>query len=129
MTTEAEDAAKAALQASMGINAAQVTMTEESRRMLAAMLREEMRVAVAEGIAAAMTDEAARKFALIFFGVAKTELRTQTKSTLGDWLLTGLGMLAGKIGWWLLFVAAVWWVGGPAAAWKALTGLAAKAAP
>lgn len=57
-----EQTARAGLRQSVEDNRAQVAMTDESRVLLTAMVRAEMRTAVADGIADAMTDENAERF-------------------------------------------------------------------
>lgn len=114
-STAAEEAA-AALKASMSINAAQVALTEESRLMLKAMLRDEMRVAVAEGVRAAMTQEAAVEF----WATGLDVLQKQAAQAAGGWVMTGLGALFRKVALFALLGGLVYALGG----WSALVGFA-----
>lgn len=57
-----EQKARESLRKSVEDNAQQMAITQESRELLAAVLRDDMRIAVAEGISAAMTDANAQKF-------------------------------------------------------------------
>lgn len=60
--TPGEAAVRTGMGKSMSDNAQQMVLTDESRVLLAALLRDEMRVAVAEGIAASLTDDNAERF-------------------------------------------------------------------
>lgn len=104
----AEQEAAAALRASAGINQAQQVMTEESRVLLAALLRDEMRIAVAEGIAAAMTDEAAERF----WAKGLEVLQRQATERTGRLVLGGLMTLAKRLFWVSVFLAAIYSIGG-----------------
>lgn len=116
--THAEEEARAALRASKNINQVQQALTDESRVLLAGMLRDEMRVAVAEGIAAAMTDENAERFWTKGVEVLRRQAAVQT----GQFVLDGVGTLFKKLLWISIFVIAVYSLGGWGAlkaAWKA----------
>jgi hypothetical protein len=116
--TTAEDEAGAALRASKAINQGQQVLTEESRILLAALLRDEMRVAVAEGISAALTDDALWK------AVVKAIQDAAVERT-GRFVLGGLTSILSKLGWVALAALALYAVGGFAAlkaAWVAMFG-------
>lgn len=111
------DEAAAALRASKAINQGQQVLTDESRVLLASLLRDEMRVAVAEGITAAMTDEAARRFTLAMLET----LQEQAAQRAGMFVLGGLKKALGIA----VIVLAVWmFLGAPAA--KAVFGAFTK---
>lgn len=110
--TAAADAARDALRGSVDTNRQQQALTEESRVLLAAMLRDEMRLAVAEGISAAMTDEAAEKF----WNTGLAVLQRQAKTAAGGFVLGGLGALFRRVGLFVLLGGIVYWIGG----WSAL---------
>lgn len=107
MTTAADQAA-AALKASIGINQAQQHLTEESRLLLAALLRGEMRDAVFEGITEALTDEAAERF----WNKGLEVLQRQAAERTGRWLVGGLMAMLKKAAWVGVFMLIVWSVGG-----------------
>lgn len=107
MTTAADEAG-AALKASMAINREQQVLTEESRLLLAAMLRDEMRVAVAEGIAAALTDENAERFWSKGLEVLQRQAREQT----GRFVLDGITAVVKRALWIGLFVVVAYSMGG-----------------
>ena len=107
-TTSSADEAAAALRASKAINQGQQALTDESRVLLAAILREEMRIAVAEGIAAAMTDEAAERF----WNKGLEVLQRQAKQRAGGFLLDGLITAGKKLLWIGLFVVVAYSIGG-----------------
>lgn len=115
-----EEKAGAALRASKAINQGQQVLTEESRVLLAAMLRDEMRLAVAEGIAAAFTEETAE----LFWNKGFEVLQQRAKQKAGGFLLEGLTAAAKKLLWIAVFVGIAYSVGGWAlmkAVWAALT--------
>jgi hypothetical protein len=110
--TSADEAA-AALRASKAINQGQQVLTEESRVLLAAMLRDEMRTAVSEGLEAVLTNEAV--WAKVFL-----VLQQQATERTGRFVLGGLtaalkkalwvgafAMIAYSIGGWTL-LKAIW---------------------
>lgn len=107
MTTTAEQAA-AALKASMGINQAQQHLTEESRLLLVALVRGEMRDAVFEGITEALTDEAAERF----WNKGIEVLQRQAAERTGRWLVGGLTAIVKKAAWVAVFMLMVWSIGG-----------------
>lgn len=115
------DETAAAMRASKVINHEQQVLTEESRKLLAALLRDEMRIAVAEGIAAAMTDDAAERFWAKGLEVLQREASMRT----GRFVLGGLTTMFKKLAWIGLFVVAVYSVGG----WALLKTIWAAMAP
>lgn len=119
--TVAEEQAAAALRASMGINQCQQMLTDESRVLLAAILREEMRIAVAEGISAALTDEAAERF----WAKGLEVLQRQAQQKAGRFLLDGVLAAGKKLLWVGIFVLAVYSVGG----WTLMKTIWAAMAP
>lgn len=104
----AEDQAAAALKASMAINQGQQHLTDESRVLLAGILRTEMKAAVADGITAALTDENARRFFAMFLEVAQEQAAKQ--AGLLVWGGVKRVLMAGAL------AALVWMVAGPTAA-------------
>lgn len=122
--TSAEEAA-AALRASKSINYGQQALTEESRLLLAAMLRDEMRMAVAEGISAALTDENAERFWVKGFEVAQRESRKKLRNAAGELVIGGLRGLLKWGSMAIVLLAFAWYVGGFAmvkAVWAAIKG-------
>lgn len=120
MSTSGEHAARSGNKASMADNREQVAMTEESRTLLTGMLRNEMRAAVADGIADAMTDENAERFWKKGFEIAQEEAANRAGLLVLGGIKRALGIAA--------VVLAVWMLAGAPAAkaiWVALT----KAAP
>lgn len=114
-----EEQAAAALRASVAINHGQQILTEESRLLLAAMLRDEMRVAVAEGISAALTDDAAERF----WNKGLEVLQRQATERTGRFILGGLAQMLKKVLWVGVLVLAIYSVGGWAllkAVWAAI---------
>lgn len=99
----------------MAINASQTAITEESRLLLAAMLRDEMRQAVTAGIREAMTQEAAEEFATTFLAV----VRKQAESKMGSVGVSLIGGLLKKTGLFLLLGGVVYAIGG----WAALAAM------
>lgn len=98
----------AALRASKAINHCQQVLTEESRLLLAAIVRDEMRVAIAEGISAAMTDAAAERF----WSKGMEVLQRQAKEKAGDFLVDGVTTAAKRLLWVGVFALVVYSVGG-----------------
>lgn len=113
----AEDAARAALLASKSINQGQQALTEESRLLLAALLRDEMRMAVTEGISAALTDENAERF----WSKGMEVLQAQAANRAGLLVLSGLKKALGMAA----IVLALYALGGWTAA-KTAIGLMTK---
>lgn len=101
---------------SMEANRHQVDLTHESRVLLASMLREEMRTAVAEGIQDALTHDAARQFTLAMLET----MQEQAAQRAGLLVLGGLRKLLGIAA---LVLAGYMLAGAPAAKaiWAALT--------
>lgn len=120
MTTSADQAA-AALRASKAINESQQALTEESRVLLAAILRTEMRIAVAEGIEAVMTNE--KMWAKVFI-----VLQEQATERTGRFVLGGLSAVIKKALWVGAFVLIAYSVGGLTLA-KALWAALARGTP
>lgn len=115
--SSAEDTAAAALRASKAINQGQQNLTEESRILLAAMLRDEMRVAVAEGIASVLTSE--EMWAKVF-----VVLQKQATERTGRWVLGGITTMLKKAFWVCLFALMAYSMGGWALVkivWASLT--------
>lgn len=104
MTTAAEEAA-AALRASKVINMGQQALTDESRVLLAALLRDEMRVAVAEGLEAVLTNEAV--WAKVF-----VVLQKQATERTGRFVLGGLTAVLKKALWIGAFALVAYSIGG-----------------
>lgn len=104
MNTSADEAA-AALRASRLINNGQQTLTEESRLLLAAMLRDEMRVAVAEGIQAVMTNE-------VFWARVFEVLQRQASERTGRFLVGGFIQVLKKLAWAGIVLLCMYSVGG-----------------
>ena len=119
--TESEREAAAALRASMAINEGQQALTDESRVLLVALMRDEMRVAVAEGIAAALTDEAAERF----WSKGLEVLQRQAKAKAGGFLLDGVLAAGKKLMWVSVFLLVAYSVGG----WTLLKTIWAAMAP
>jgi hypothetical protein len=121
----AEDQARAALKASAAINQGQQVLTEESRQLLTAFirteLRDELRLAVAEGITAAMTDSAAERF----WNTGLEVLQRQAKQKAGGFLLEGVATAAKKALWIAVLVGIAYSIGGWTllkAVWAAIKG-------
>lgn len=106
--TEAEREAAAALRASMVMNASQQALTDESRVLLVALLRDEMKTAVAEGISEALTDEAAERF----WAKGLEVMQRQAQERAGRFVLSGLGAMLKRLLWVGVFVLAAYSVGG-----------------
>lgn len=99
------DEAAAALRASKAINEGQQALTEESRLLLASMLRSEMRIAVAEGIEAVMTNE--KMWAKVF-----VVLQEQATERTGRFVLGGIGAVLKKALWVGTFLLIAYSIGG-----------------
>lgn len=116
----ASDELRGALGQSVDTNRAQVALTEESRLLLQAMLRDEMSIAVAEGIAAAMTDEAAERF----WNKGIEVLQRQAQAKAGRFLLDGTLAAMKRLLWVGVFVVVAYSMGGwtlVKAIWAAIT--------
>lgn len=113
--TPGETALRAGMAKSMGDNAHQVAITQESRELLAAMLRDEMRIAVAEGISAALTPQKAREFAVVFLDAVKQQTNSKVNEVAGGVVRAAFKKLA----WFLVAGSIVYWFGG----WSALATL------
>lgn len=100
-----EEAARLGLGKSADDNRLQMAMTDESRVLLAALLRDEMRIAVSEGIAEVLTSEEvwAKVFAV---------LQKQASERTGRWLLGGLAAMLRKAMWVGVFVLVAYSIGG-----------------
>jgi hypothetical protein len=115
--TTAEDAAAAALRESVNRNRCQQVLTEESRLLLAATLRDEMRVAVSEGLEAVLTSE--RMWAKVF-----TVLQDQASERTGRFVLGGLSAIFKRALWVGAFALIAYSIGGWTllkAVWAAIT--------
>lgn len=113
--TPGEAAVRAGMGESMSENAHQVAITQESRELLAALLRDEMRVAVAEGISAALTPAKAREFAVVFLDAVKQQTNSKVNEVAGGVVRAALKKLA----WFVVAGSVVYWIGG----WAALATL------
>lgn len=102
-----EDALRDGMRESVAGNREQVAMTEESRVLLVGLLRDEMRVAVRDGIAEALSDANAERFC----GVVLQQLSKRAEEKAGAFVLGGVKRLLG-VG---VILAAVWMLGGGAA--------------
>jgi len=118
-----EELARAALRASVLANQQQQVLTEESQRLLAALLREEMRVAVAAGIREAfdqaLTEENARRV----FKIGVDVLQEQAATSAGRMLWSGIKGLLRFAFWPVFLLTAALMIGGPGlfkAVWAAL---------
>jgi hypothetical protein len=118
--TEAAEEAAAALRASRAINAGQQDLTEESRLLLTSMLRnelrDELRIAVAEGMQAVLTND--EVWAKVF-----SVLQRQATERTGRFVLGGITAVFRKLLWIGLFAAFVYSAGGWAllkAVWAAM---------
>lgn len=111
-----EDAARAGLRQSTERNKAQMELTGESRALLADLIEERMRIAVSEGIQAAMTDDAARRFTLAMLET----LQEQAANRAGLLVLGGLKKALGVVA---IVLVVFMLAGAPAAKaiWAALT--------
>jgi hypothetical protein len=105
----------------MALNNQQQALTHESLVLLRSIVREdmrhEMRLAVAEGMRAAMTPEAAREF----WTTGLTVLQEEAKNVAGGLVLSGVSGLLKKAGLFMLLGGLVYWVGG----WAALAKMGA----
>lgn len=110
-------AARAGMDKSLGDNAQQMAMTDESRQLLADLLEERMRIAVAEGIAAMLTDENAQRF----WRTGMQVLQEQAAKQAGMFLWSGIKRALG-IG---IIVLLVWVLAGAPAA-KVVLGALSK---
>lgn len=113
--TEAEIEAKAGLRHSMSRNAHQMAMTEESRILLTALLRDEMSHAVTEGIRAALTPEIANQFAMVMVDAIKKQANQKVNEAAGGMVRAALK----KIGYFAMAGLIVYWIGG----WGALAAI------
>lgn len=113
-----EELARASLRVDVMRNQSQMAMTEESRLLLAALIRDEMRVAVADGITEAMTDANAAKFCRAMVSEAKNMATDASVEVAGgllkDLLKKGLmflflGSLVYGIGGWSALAAVGKW--------------------
>lgn len=106
------DQAEAALRASYHEERQQIAMTEGSRLVLAAMLRDELPHAVEEGIRRVLTPDLAKQFAEAFVTVMKEQASVRVDTWAG-------GMVKGFVGkiwehlWIVVFACAfAYYVGG-----------------
>lgn len=106
------------MRASMEINRVQTDMTDESRRLLTDLLEARMRVAVAEGIRDALTDENAERFWRKGLEILHEQAARQAGLLLWGGVKRVLGIAA--------IVLLVWLVAGAPAA-KAVLGAFSKA--
>lgn len=79
-----EDRARAALAASVDHNRNQVALTEESRQVLQAVLREDMGKAFEAGLSKAMTSDNARMFVRAMLTEAQTMATEKTGQVVGN---------------------------------------------
>jgi hypothetical protein len=115
MTPPAADKTREALRTSVDANRQQQALTEESRVLLADLLENRMRAAVAEGIAEAMTEEAAQKFVRSVLAEAQ---RLATAKA-GEAAVGVVGALFKRALLFLVLGSLVYMVGG----WSALASL------
>lgn len=115
MSTNAENLRKA-MGDSMRENATQVAITEESRQLLQAVLREEMSAAVRKGIEEAMTEAAAREFARVFMD----QMQAQATTRIDNWSGGLVRLMFRKVMFFAFMGSIVYSVGG----WGALAALA-----
>lgn len=101
--------AASALRKSVRDNSEQMALTDESRRLLADLLEDRMRIAVAEGITAAMTDANASMFVRAMFAEAQRMAAEKSVEVAGGVLkalvmraitFTVLGWLVYALGGW-----------------------------
>ncbi|WP_041675697.1 hypothetical protein [Ramlibacter tataouinensis] len=101
----------------------QMALTEESRMLLAALLRDEMKTAVREGIREAMSKQAAAEFAIVFLDVMKQQAGLKMDTWAGGvirgvfrkmWENAGLflvgGMIVYSVGGWAAVAKLAQWV-------------------
>jgi hypothetical protein len=124
----AGEEAAAALRASKAGNAAQQALVQESRELLTSFIRQEfgdqMRVSVAEGLAAFMSEANMERFWKKGFEVAQKESRKRLRDAAGDLVLGGVRGLAKWGSMALVLVAFAYYIGGFALAktmWLAIT--------
>jgi hypothetical protein len=115
MTPPASHQAREALRASLAENQQQHALTEESRNLLADLLENRMRAAVAEGIAEALTEDAAQKFVRSVLAEAQ---RLATAKA-GEAAVGVVGALVKRAALFLFLGSVVYMVGG----WTALASL------
>jgi hypothetical protein len=120
-----EEMARAALRASVLVNHQQMALTEESRQLLAALLRDEMRMAVSEGIKAAFDEALTEQNARRVFQIGVDVLQEQAARSAGMMLWSGVKGLFRLAFWPLFLLVAAFLIGGPglfkviwAAVWK-----------
>jgi hypothetical protein len=121
----ADELTRARLRASVAENRQQMVMTEESRLLLAALMRDEMRLAVSEGIQEAfdraLTEENARRV----FQIGMDVMQEQAARSAGRMLWSGVKGLLRMAFWPFFLLLAAFLIGGPglfktiwAALWK-----------
>jgi hypothetical protein len=110
--TAGEEAARHGLGESVHKNRAQMEMTQESRALLASMVREEMRTAVTEGITAALTDENAERFWNKGFEVAQKQAKRRLREGAGDLVIGGVRGLVKWGGGAVVVLGFAYYVGG-----------------
>lgn len=103
--TPGEQAAREGFGFSVKENAAQMAMTEESRRLLGDLLEERMRIAVAEGIEAVITNE--QVWAKVF-----TVLQEQAAERTGRFVLGGVTAVLKKAAWLGIALLVAYSIGG-----------------
>ena len=101
-------AARAALAESVHKNRTEVTLAGETITLLRDEIRMSVAEAVRDGIAGAMTPDAARAFC----GVLVQVLQEQAAQTAGQMVLGGLWTLTKRLFWAGMFVAALFYVVG-----------------
>jgi hypothetical protein len=113
--TEGEVAAARGLRQSKALNSPQMAMTEESRQLLTALLRDEMSSAVAHGIKASLTPEVANQFATVMIVAFKAQLNASVNATAGGMVRAAVSKVFG----YLIVGMMIYWIGG----WSALAGI------
>ena len=115
MTAAAENL-RASMDDSMRKNATQVAMTDESRRLLTSLMSDEMRLAVAEGIQAAMSEENAQRFVRAVLN----EAQRMATAKAGEAAVGVIGVLVKRAVLFLFLGSVVYAIGG----WAALASMA-----
>jgi hypothetical protein len=107
-----EDAVRAGMADDVERQRDQIEMLHGSRELLTSILRnelrDEVRIGVAEGIAAAMTDEAAERF----WAKGLEVLQRQATERTGRFVLGGLTAMLKKLAWAAVLATAIYSVGG-----------------
>lgn len=115
------EATRENLRQSVADNREQQALVDESRQLLTDLIRNELaselRLAVAEGVQAAMTREAMREF----WSAGAELLNEQIEQRAGRWLFKGVGVAVTRLLWAGFFLYAIWSFAGWAGIKFALT--------